>query len=284
MKTIEAIKMKKKFCALLVLALVLCWCLSAFAAARMPENRGALTDDANVLGTATAKDVTAYAERVEEETGVKLHVALVNFLDGVEVKTYARQLFQRWELGGDDLLLLGAAGEDSFAAVMGGNVEKKLGASNAENLLYTSSSFAGLFQNQQYDAAFASFFTALNDLLERQYNADISLNGLFQTEETTAAEKTSTGSELWEQVIGSITENTADYQQYHETHEQDEGGLSARGWLVVAVLVMIVFSQSDPVRKSRRKRRAQGKRMGLIGWLLTIIGAGTVVNKLRRRR
>ncbi len=74
MKTIEAIeviKMKKKFCALLVLALVLCWCLSAFAAARMPENRGALTDDANVLGTATAKDVTAYAERVEEETGVK---------------------------------------------------------------------------------------------------------------------------------------------------------------------------------------------------------------------
>ena len=112
----------------------------------------------------------AYASRVEEETGVKLHVALVNFLDGMEVKTYARQLFQRWELGGDDLLLLGAAGEDSFAAVMGSNVEKKLGASNAENLLYTSSSFATLFQSQQYDAAFASFSEALNDLLERQYN------------------------------------------------------------------------------------------------------------------
>lgn len=287
MKTIEAIeviKMKKKFCALLVLALALCWCLSAFAAARMPENRGALTDDANVLGTATAKDVTTYAERVEEETGVKLHVALVNFLDGVEVKTYARQLFQRWELGGDDLLLLGAAGEDSFAAVMGGNVEKKLGASNAENLLYTSSSFAGLFQSQQYDAAFASFFTALNGLLERQYDADISLKGLFQTEETAAAEKPSTGSELWEQVIGSITENTADYQQYHETHEQDEDGLSARGWLVVAILVMIVFSQSDPVRKSRRKRQKKGKRMGLVGWILTLLGAKTVLKKLRRRR
>ena len=221
---------------------------------------------------------------VEEETGVKLHVALVNFLDGMEVKTYARQLFQRWELGGDDLLLLGAAGEDSFAAVMGSNVEKKLGASNAENLLYTSSSFATLFQSQQYDAAFASFSKALNDLLERQYNADISLNGLFQTEETATSKKSSTGSELWEQVIGSITENTADYQQYHETHEQDEGGLSARGWLVLAILVMIVFSQSDPARKARRNRRGNGKRMGLIGWILTLIGAGTVVNKLRRRR
>ena len=120
--------MKKKICALLVLTLALCWSLAAFAAVRMPENRGALTDDANVLGTLTAKDVMAYASRVEEETGVKLHVALVNFLDGMEVKTYARQLFQRWELGGDDLLLLGAAGEDSFAAVMGSNVEKKLGA------------------------------------------------------------------------------------------------------------------------------------------------------------
>ena len=113
--------MKKKICALLVLTLALCWSLAAFAAVRMPENRGALTDDANVLGTLTAKDVMAYASRVEEETGVKLHVALVNFLDGMEVKTYARQLFQRWELGGDDLLLLGAAGEDSFAAVMGSN-------------------------------------------------------------------------------------------------------------------------------------------------------------------
>ena len=213
-----------------MLTLALCWSLAAFAAVRMPENRGALTDDANVLGTLTAKDVMAYASRVEEETGVKLHVALVNFLDGMEVKTYARQLFQRWELGGDDLLLLGAAGEDSFAAVMGSNVEKKLGASNAENLLYTSSSFATLFQSQQYDAAFASFSEALNDLQERQYNADISLNGLYQTEETATSKKSSTGSELWEQVIGSITENTADYQQYHETHEQDEGGLSAR-WL-----------------------------------------------------
>lgn len=276
--------MKKKICALLVLTLALCWSLAAFAAVRMPENRGALTDDANVLGTLTAKDVMAYASRVEEETGVKLHVALVNFLDGMEVKTYARQLFQRWELGGDDLLLLGAAGEDSFAAVMGSNVEKKLGASNAENLLYTSSSFATLFQSQQYDAAFASFSKALNDLLERQYNANISLNGLFQTEETATSKNSSTGSELWEQVIGSITENTADYQQYHETHEQDEGGLSARGWLVLAILVMIVFSQSDPARKARRNRRGNGKRMGLIGWILTLIGAGTVVNKLRRRR
>ena len=237
-----------------------------------------------MLGTLTARDVMAYASRAEEKTGVKLHVALVNFLDGMEVKTYVRQLFQRWELGGDDLLLLGAAGEDSFAAVMGGNVEKKLGASNAENLLYTSSSFASLFQSQQYDAAFTSFFKALNDLLERQYNADISLNGLFQTEETVTAKKSSAGSELWEQVIGSITENTADYQQYHETHEQDEGGLSARGWLVLAILVMIVFSQSDPARKARRNRRGNGKRMGLIGWILTLIGAGTVVNKLRRRR
>ena len=124
----------------------------------------------------------------------------------------------------------------------------------------------------------------MNDLLERQYNADISLNGLFQTEETATSKKSSAGSELWEQVIGSITENTADYQQYHETHEQDEGGLSARGWLVLAILVMIVFSQSDPARKARRNRRGNGKRMGLIGWILTLIGAGTVVNKLRRRR
>ena len=101
----------------------------------------------------------------------------------------------------------------------------------------------------------------MNDLLERQYNADISLNGLFQTEETVTSKKSSTGSELWEQVIGSITENTADYQQYHETHEQDEGGLSARGWLVLAILVMIVQPERPGAKgasKSSRQREKNG--------------------------
>lgn len=47
---------------------------------------------------------------------------------------------------------------------------------------------------------------------------------------------------------------------------------------------MIVFIQSDTVRISRRKRRGKGKRMGLVGWILTLLGAKTLINTLRKRR
>ena len=87
--------MKKKICALLVLTLALCWSLAAFAAVRMPENRGALTDDANVLGTLTAKDVMAYASRGGGETGGERHGGLGDFPDGMGGKTFCRQMFQR---------------------------------------------------------------------------------------------------------------------------------------------------------------------------------------------
>ena len=163
--------MKKRMFALL-LTLMLLVPLCALGALRMPEHRGTVTDDANVLSAQTVTDLNSYAQKLAEKADVNLHVAMVHFLDGAEVQSYANTLFDLWELENDDLLLLGAAGEDSFAAVMGNDVQKTLGATNAENLLFTSSEFSSFFRTQQYDAAIAAYCTALNELVHNWPSAE----------------------------------------------------------------------------------------------------------------
>ena len=161
--------MKRAMGCLLLAVLLACLTpVAGLANARMPQRRGALTDDADVLGAQVAADVAEYARRLEDETGIGLHVVLVHFLDGLDARSYANDLFSAWALGEDDLLLLGAAGEDSFAVALGDDVAGKLGRTNAENLLYTSSHFSALFKSQQYDAAMAAFAEALSSLVSRR--------------------------------------------------------------------------------------------------------------------
>ncbi len=278
--------------------LALCLCLlvaalplSAFAAVRLPAQRGVVTDDANVLGAQTAADIAEYAEKVESETDVRLHVAIVHFLDGMEASTYAQTLFEKWELEGNDVLLLGAAGEDAFATAMGAEATALLGEKNADNLLYTSSTFSTLFRGQQYDAAFNAYFTAFNALLEKQTGESIKLGKLFgnkQTAVTPQAQAQAYGSQLWSEVMDAIRDNSEDYQVYHERHEARTNGLSAGGWIVLAVLILIIFGQSDPVRKARRTRggsyRSYGCGCSPLGWLFSLFGLNVLIDTFRRRR
>ena len=91
----------------------------ALGEARFPADRGAVTDDANVLSQAMIKEIGEFQTLALARTGVRVRVAVVHFLDGLDAQTYARELFVRWGMGLMDLLILGAAGEDSFAAVSG---------------------------------------------------------------------------------------------------------------------------------------------------------------------
>ena len=117
--------MKSKFFrSLLALTVALCLlaALPSLAEARYPAQGETVTDDANVLSQTMARDIASYAEEVESETNVKIHIALVSFLDGETPQKYADALFTRWELGENDLLLMGAAAEDTFAFSAGTKV------------------------------------------------------------------------------------------------------------------------------------------------------------------
>ena len=265
--------MKKIISVLLCLMLALS-CLSASAAVRMPDCRGTLTDDANVLSTQTAADLAQYAERLENETGISLMVALVHFLDGAEVQSYANTLFDLWELGSDHLLVLGAAGEDRFATAAGSQAAAKLGASNAENLMYTSSAFGTLFASQQYDAAFAAYCTAMSALVEKQLGETVRTDGLFgQTAPSPSQQVQTFGSELWSEIMEAISDSSESYYEHHEREEDEDNGLSAGGWIVLIILVMIML---------RRNKYERKKRPGCLGWLFGLLGINLLVDFFKK--
>jgi len=271
--------MMKKGISILLAALLLLAPLSALGALRMPDRRGSVTDDADVLSAQTAADLAAYIERAADETGLELHVAIVHFLDGAEVQAYANTLFDLWELGSDDMLLLGAAGEDSFASVMGSDVQKALGATNAENLMYTSSEFGALFRAQQYDAAFAVYCSAFSALAEKQLGETIRMDGLFgQTAPSPAQQAQAFGSELWSDIMASISDSSAHYQDDYERREREENGLTAGGWIVLIILVMIML------RKNKYERRRRRERSGCLGWIFGLFGINILIDLLRGRR
>ncbi len=270
----------KKRVFVLLLALMLLVPLCALGALRMPEHRGTVTDDANVLSAQTVSDLNSYAQKLAEKADVNLHVALVHFLDGAEVQSYANTLFDLWELENDDLLLLGAAGEDSFAAVMGNDVQKVLGKTNAENLLFTSSEFSSFFRTQQYDAAIAAYCTALNELVHKQTGESIRMDGLFgQAAADPIQQVQQYGSALWSDVMQSISESSQDYLAHHEREEREENGLTAGGWIVLIVLIVIMTRQSKAQRRYGQRRRS-----GCLTWILGLFGLNIFIDFLRGRR
>ena len=273
--------MKKWICLLLCLLLP----LGALAAPRMPELRGNINDAADVLAAQTVADLAEFSKHVTQQAGLDLYVVTVHFLDGLDAQSYAKLLFDRWELTDEDLLLVCAAGEDSFALVMGGTAEKQLGRTNADNLLYTSSEFGGLFRTQQYDAAMAAFANGLNALLEKQVGRAVQMDGMFGEQALTQGEPLDVdayferyGGELWHDVMDAINETSHDYQQHFQQEEERENGVTAGGWLVLIILVMILLRQNRRDRARRHARRT-GCGCSPLGWIIGLLGLGFLFDR-----
>ncbi len=173
--------MNNKFCKALgaiVVAVLLLAPALALGEARFPIDRGAVTDDANVLSQEMVAQIQEFQSVAESRTGVKVRVAVVHFLDGLDAQAYASKLFTRWNMGEEDFLLLGAAGEDSYGIASGQEMKRSFSDNNAQ-LMLSSSGFGEQFKDQQYDAAFGKFFVAFGQMLGRQYSVDMGLDKLF---------------------------------------------------------------------------------------------------------
>ncbi len=266
----------------MMMVLVLLTPAAALGQARFPADRGAVTDDASVLPESLVANIAEFQTVALSRTGVKVQVAVVHFLDGLDAQTYAQELFARWDLGENDFLLLGAVGEDQYASASGTQLKKTWSDNNAQLLLSTSG-FGELFKKQQYEQAFSQFFVAFGQTLGRLYSADMNLNGLFSAYGATQATPAPAGtrqsfvSSLWNSIQEGFDDSAMGYVDYHEQREREQGGLSPAGWVLLIVLIGIVFSQSDP---ARRARKTMGCGCGPLGWIFGLIGIG----KLWRRR
>ena len=300
--------MKKWICGILSLMLVL---TSAFALAdaRMPASRGVLTDDADVLSSELSSAIVDYAGDVKDETGMDVYVAVVHFLDGQDAQTYATRLFEKWELSDNAVLLLCAAGEDSFATVMGKKAENKLSKQNMDNLMYTSSAFSTHIAAQEYDAGFAKYFVAFNDLLNKRFDESLKLpKAIIRAAEGNTAEEVQPGTtssfsagSLWSQITSGVPEfengssvfipgmwsetmqgvedNSSHYTDYYQNHDYGDNGIGVGGWIILIILVMIIFSQSHPVRKANNRYK---KNHGGKGWIYGLLGIA-LLRMFRRR-
>ena len=276
---------------------------AATAQTRYPANNGALTDDANALSQPMAADISAYAQAAESAAGVKLHVALVQFLDGEPVQAYADALFTRWELTENDLLLLGATAEDTFAFATGEAVKQKLSDGNLKSLLY-GGGFAEAFKTQRYDAAFGAFFPGFNELLAKQYDVKIDIRDWFTAYQQPAAAAQQSGeaqpngqslqgtvdnavqsvvaatSSLWSSTMDSITQTVNSFQADRTQRDENGNGLTPAGWIVLAVIALIIFGQSEPARRARRNH---GCGCGPLGWAFSLFGLGALLGQRRDR-
>ena len=259
--------MKKFLCMLLCLLLP----LHALAAARMPDMRGNINDVADVLSAQTVADLAEFSKQVTQKARIDLHVAAVHFLDGMEPLAYAERLFHKWQLTEEDLLLVCAAGEDSFALFMGDKAAQVLDRSSADNLLYTSSEFASLFRSQRYDAAMAAFARGLNVLLEKRTGSAVRMDGLFgQNVPSVPVQLETYGTELWKDVMESINESTHERQSHFREADERENGLTAGSWIVLIILIMIMLRRNKP----GRSRGRSGCGCSPIGWIVSLLGLG----------
>ena len=294
----------------LVMAAALLCAVPALGEARFPAVGGVVTDDANVISPAMAKDLAAYAEKLESGADVKLRVAVVQFLDGETAQTYADALFTRWKLDGRSLLIVGAAAEDSFAVASGATVREKLSDASLKSLLY-SSGFADAFQTQRYDDAFGSLMVGFNSLAGKQLGWSMDLGSLFAAYQPKAAQAdtdtvgdavtsaiqsaadaasaaassassaiagavntvVNTTSQLWSSTVSSIDSSA---QQYKDSSRDENGhGLTPGGWIVLAILVLIVVGQTGPARRARRF----GCGCSPLGWIFGTLGLGALFGR-----
>ena len=249
--------MMKRFLSLLVAMLVLCACLPACAAPRYPERQGGTTDAAAVLSQSTLRDLATYAQRLKDETDIDLFVVTVDFLDGETLSSYGEGLLAQWKLDDDSLLLLLAVGEDKFATFSGKDVTRRLSRQVQDKLLSTS--LEGPFLRQAYDEAIASFNPALTQEINKAFDADVSVGGLFGqagSESLSVEEWADEWARRWN--AAHDEEPTPDSVGDRVTREDKSTGFSLGKVLLTVFLLMVIFGNFSDRRGRHGRRRGCG--------------------------
>ena len=249
--------MMKRFLSLLVAMLVLCACLPACAAPRYPERQGGTTDAAAVLSQSTLRDLATYAQRLKDETDIDLFVVTVDFLDGETLSSYGEGLLAQWKLDDDSLLLLLAVGEDKFATFSGKDVTRRLSRQVQDKLLSTS--LEGPFLRQAYDEAIASFIPALTQEINKAFDADVSVGGLFGqagSESLSVEEWADEWARRWN--AAHDEEPTPDSVGDRVTREDKSTGFSLGNVLLTVFLLMVIFGNFNDRRGRHGRRRGCG--------------------------
>lgn len=127
--------MKNKWMGLLLTAvLLLAVPLAGLAAIpESPMEAFFVNDFADVINASDETYIRQLGEVLEDETTAQLVVATVTFLDGMDIETYAYEMFTQWGLGtkedNNGVLLLVSVGDRELHTMVGSGLESKLPSS-----------------------------------------------------------------------------------------------------------------------------------------------------------
>lgn len=177
-------------------------------------------DGAGVLSEETENAVRTYNAQFDQSYSAYVAVATVDSLKGWEPDTYAEKLFNKWELYGNDFLLL---------LDIGGNQSYLYNGSNYTNFDY--SSYLDSYVNPDffagnYDGAVTNLFTGMEGYLSQQ-------NGGYNP-----------GSDDGSQPVyeGNYTDSYAAY--YRRTN-------FLSGFIVFVVILVLVYAFLSSVEQNR---------------------------------
>lgn len=277
---------------LLITLLLLGIMTGAAAEPRYPDKMDLpVSDNANIFSQETVDNLTAFQKTLENETGVRLWVVTVHFLDGAEVGDYGQAVFDLWQLGEDDLLLLLSAGDEEAVTVAGNSLKRIFPQDSQQHLL--NAYFLSSFQDEQYDEAFRLYIPQLAAFLGKKFGVTVSTAALFgipaasPTPEPTV--QPANNDNGWMQYLpgGSDFLSGLINGSYATEKPANTGMMMERATgfsFGSLILLLILFSLIFGSRRRHMGGRAgcAGCGCGPLGWLAAGLGLGELFKNRRR--
>ena len=233
----------------LLTALIVCLGMLPWAQAdtEYPPFQGIVADMAGVLGESTVSDLEKLSERLEGVAGGHIYVLTRHFLGGANVHEYAQKVFEVWNLGDQDALLLMVIGEESYSLAAGSFVKSSLTAETLNSLL--ASQFRTLYLNRAYDEAAAAIAVDLGQRMAKAVGDALDVSGLFGRAAISSTPQPQSWNEIWQ---GMFAQD--DYQEdswsWDSEWEHEENHINWRGILIWGLVIYFLFF--------RRKKRRRG--------------------------
>ncbi len=265
--------------------------LNAWAAPRYPEKTDlTVSDNANIFSKKTVDDLNTFHNTLNNQTGVKLWVVTVHFLDGLDVSAFAREVFRQWNLGDEDFLMLLSSGDEEAVTIAGNTLARRLPAESQQHLL--NFYFLSDFQSEQYEAAFRKYIPQLASSLSNSYGQNVSTADLFgipsatPTAAPTVEPANDTSNNDWMEYLPGGSKFFTEWEKNDNRpqepsrpfQEEKSSGFSLGSLFILFILFSLIFGS----RRRRLGDRAgcMGCGCGPLGWIF----AGLGLNELFRNR
>lgn len=156
----------------------------AFAAAvEYPAPTGYINDYAGVVGSDTDAALESLCAAINRDTTAQIAVAVVNDLGGLDIDTYAVELFEKWKVGSADkdngVLLVVALSDRKYRIEVGYGLEGRIPDIKANEIAKTY--LVPNFKSGDYDAGIRDTVNALAAEVAAEYGKSLSDFGVEQT-------------------------------------------------------------------------------------------------------